>query len=49
MSESSKARRRIHPLRDAIIAGVCTFVTAAIGLLSVYMRARDAQLTSVRS
>ena len=49
MSESSKARRRIHPLRDAIIAGVCTFVTAAIGLLIVYMRARDAQLTSVRS
>jgi signal transduction histidine kinase/CheY-like chemotaxis protein len=49
MSEASKNRRRIHPLRDAIIAGVCTFVTAAIGLLIVYVRAQDAQLSSVRS
>jgi signal transduction histidine kinase/CheY-like chemotaxis protein len=49
MSEASRNRRRIHPLRDAIIAGVCTFVTAAIGLLIVYLRARDAQLASVHS
>jgi signal transduction histidine kinase/ActR/RegA family two-component response regulator len=49
MSEATKSRRRIHPLRDAIIAGVCTFVTAAIGLLIVYVRAQDAQLASVRS
>jgi signal transduction histidine kinase/AmiR/NasT family two-component response regulator len=49
MSEAPKSRRNIHPLRDAIIAGVCTFVTAAIGLLIVYARAKEAQLASVRS
>jgi signal transduction histidine kinase/AmiR/NasT family two-component response regulator len=49
MPEASKTRRRIHPLRDAIIAGVCTFVTAAIGLLIVYLRAREAQITAVQS
>jgi len=49
MPEAPKTRRRIHPLRDAIIAGVCTFVTAAIGLLIVYVRAREAQLTAVQS
>jgi two-component system, sensor histidine kinase len=49
MSEAPKNRRSIHPLRDAIIAGVCTFVTAAVGLLIVYVKAQDAQLASVRS
>jgi signal transduction histidine kinase/CheY-like chemotaxis protein len=49
MSEAPKTRRKIHPLRDAIIAGVCTFVTAAIGLLIVYVKAREAQLSAVKS
>ena len=49
MPEASKSRRTIHPLRDALIAGACTFVTAAIGLLIVYVKAKEAQLNAVRS
>jgi signal transduction histidine kinase/ActR/RegA family two-component response regulator len=49
MPEAPKTRRKIHPLRDSIVAGVCTFAIAAIGLMIVYVKARDAQLASVRS
>ena len=49
MPEAPKTRHNVHPLRDAIIAGVCTFVTAAVGLMIVYVKAKDAQLSAVRS
>jgi signal transduction histidine kinase/CheY-like chemotaxis protein len=49
MPEASNTRRKIHPLRDALIAGACTFFTAAIGLLIVYVKAKEAQLNAVRS
>jgi signal transduction histidine kinase/AmiR/NasT family two-component response regulator len=39
----------IHPLRDALLAGICTFVTSAVGLGIVYVKARDAQLAAVKS
>ncbi len=49
MSEAPKRRRNIHPLRDALLAGICTFVTSAVGLCIVYVKARDAQLAAVKS
>jgi signal transduction histidine kinase/CheY-like chemotaxis protein len=49
MSEAPKSRKNIHPLRDALLAGICTFVTSAVGLGIVYVKARDAQLAAVKS
>src|SRR5262245_3334999 len=48
MQELSKNRRKIHPLRDALLAGVCTFVVSAVGLTILYLRARDSQVDAVR-
>ncbi len=48
MPEQGKQRRKIHPLRDALLAGVCTFVVSAVGLTIMYLRARDAQVDAVR-
>jgi signal transduction histidine kinase/ActR/RegA family two-component response regulator len=49
MSEAPKRHKSIHPLRDALLAGICTFVTSAVGLSIVYVKARDAQLAAVKS
>jgi signal transduction histidine kinase/CheY-like chemotaxis protein len=49
MSERPIQRRKIHPLRDAMLAGVLTFVVSAIGLAILYLRARDAQVEAVRT
>jgi len=49
MSEAPKRRKNIHPLRDAAIAGIFTFVTSAIGLGIIYVKAREAQLAAVRT
>ncbi len=49
MSELPIQRRKIHPLRDALLAGVLTFVVSAIGLAILYLRARDAQVDAVRT
>ena len=48
MSEQAKPRWKIHPLRDALLAGICTFVVSAVGLTILYLRARDAQIDAVR-
>jgi signal transduction histidine kinase/ActR/RegA family two-component response regulator len=44
-----RPRRQIHPLRDALIAGVCTFLVSAVGLAILYLRAREAQVDAVRT
>jgi signal transduction histidine kinase/CheY-like chemotaxis protein len=49
MPEKPKPRGRIHPLRDALLAAVCTFVVSVTGLSILYVRARDAQVEAVRS
>ena len=49
MPGQAKPRRKIHPLRDALLAGVCTFVVSAVGLTILYLRARDAQVDAVRT
>jgi signal transduction histidine kinase/AmiR/NasT family two-component response regulator len=49
MAERPILRRKIHPLRDALLAGVCTFVVSAVGLAILYLRARDAQVDAVRT
>ncbi len=46
---AKRSRRNIHPLRDALLAGICTFVTSAVGLSIIYMKARNAQLAAVKS
>jgi hypothetical protein len=43
-----KRGRKIHPLRDALLAGVCTFIVSAVGLAILYLKARDAQVDAVR-
>jgi signal transduction histidine kinase/CheY-like chemotaxis protein len=48
MSDQAGKRRKIHPLRDALLAGVCTFIVSAVGLTILYLRARDAQVDAVR-
>ena len=42
-------RRKIHPLRDALLAGVVSFAISAIGLTIVYLKARDAEIQAVRT
>ena len=49
MPELPQRRRNIHPLRDALIAAVSTFVISAVGLSIVYLKARELQLESVRT
>jgi signal transduction histidine kinase/ActR/RegA family two-component response regulator len=49
MSGILKRRRKIHPWRDALIAGVCTFVVSAVGLAILYLKAREAQVDAVRT
>jgi signal transduction histidine kinase/CheY-like chemotaxis protein len=49
MPERPEQRRKIHPLRDALLAGICTFVVSAVGLAILYLRARDAQVEAVRT
>jgi signal transduction histidine kinase/CheY-like chemotaxis protein len=50
MSESPPARKKsIHPLRDALLAATLTFVTSAVGLSIVFVKARDAQMQAVRA
>ncbi len=48
MPELSKRRRQIHPLRDALLAGICTFIVSAVGLAILYLKAYDAQVAGVR-
>jgi len=49
VSADPKSRKSIHPLRDAWLAGIITFVTSAIGLGIIYVKARDAQFAAVHS
>jgi signal transduction histidine kinase/AmiR/NasT family two-component response regulator len=49
MSGSREKRGKIHPLRDALLAGICTFVISAVGLTIVYLEARNAQVKAVRT
>ena len=48
MPEARKRRRQIHPLRDALLAGICTFIVSAVGLTILYLKAHDAQVGAVR-
>jgi signal transduction histidine kinase/AmiR/NasT family two-component response regulator len=43
-----KTPRKIHPLRDALLAGICTFAVSAIGLAILYFKAHEAQVQAVR-
>ncbi len=47
-AEPAHRKKSIHPLRDALLAGLITFVTSAVGLTIVYVEARNAQLDAVR-
>jgi signal transduction histidine kinase len=49
MPEAPKRGRKIHPLRDALLAGICTFAISAIGLTIVYLKAREAEIQAVRT
>lgn len=49
MPEAPKRRRKIHPLRDALLAGFCTFTISAVGLSIVYLKARDSEIEAVRT
>jgi signal transduction histidine kinase/ActR/RegA family two-component response regulator len=49
MADTPRKPRNIHPLRDALLAAVCTFVISAVGIAILYLKARDAQLAAVRS
>jgi signal transduction histidine kinase/CheY-like chemotaxis protein len=50
MSERPPAQKKpIHPLRDALLAATLTFVTSAVGLSIVYVKAHNAQMQAVRS
>jgi signal transduction histidine kinase/CheY-like chemotaxis protein len=42
-------RRNIHPLRDALLAGILTFTVSAVGLTILFLKARDAQVDAVRT
>ncbi|HUQ11539.1 MAG TPA: response regulator [Steroidobacteraceae bacterium] len=48
MPGAPKRGRKIHPLRDALLAGICTFVVSTVGLAILYLKARDAQVDAVR-
>ena len=47
--QGSQPRRQIHPLRDALIAGICTFLVSAVGLAILYMKSQEAQIDAVRT
>ena len=49
MPDQAKRRRKIHPLRDALLVGICTFVVSAVGLAIMYLRAHDAQVDAIRA
>jgi len=49
MSDQAKRGRKIRPLRNALLAGICTFAVSAVGLAIMYLRARDAQVDAVRT
>ncbi|HET9862489.1 MAG TPA: ATP-binding protein [Steroidobacteraceae bacterium] len=49
MPGEPRRHNKIHPLRDALLAGICTFVVSAVGLAILYLRARDAQVDAVRT
>jgi signal transduction histidine kinase/CheY-like chemotaxis protein len=42
-------KRKVYPLRDALLAALITFATSVIGLAIIYVKARDAQLQAVRT
>jgi signal transduction histidine kinase/ActR/RegA family two-component response regulator len=42
-------KRKVYPLRDALLAALITFATSVIGLAIIYVKARDAQLHAVRT
>ncbi len=46
---ATKPRRKIHPLRDALLAAFCTFAISSIGLAILYLKARDVQVDAVRT
>jgi signal transduction histidine kinase/CheY-like chemotaxis protein len=49
MPESKpRPKKKIHPLRDALLAGAITFITSAVGLSILYFESRAAQLQAVR-
>jgi signal transduction histidine kinase/ActR/RegA family two-component response regulator len=48
MPEKPRQRRKIHPLRDALLAGVLTFVVSAVGLAILYLKAHEAEVDAVR-
>jgi signal transduction histidine kinase/ActR/RegA family two-component response regulator len=50
MSEVARPRgKNVHPLRDALLAGLITFVTSAVGLSIVYLKARDTLVIAVQT
>jgi hypothetical protein len=46
---SGTHKRKVYPLRDALLAALITFATSLIGLAIIYVEARDAQLHAVRT
>ena len=48
MRGTPRRRRKIHPWRDALLAGICTFAVSAVGLTILYREAREAQVDAVR-
>jgi two-component system, sensor histidine kinase len=44
-----KNKRKVNPLRDALLAALITFATSVIGLAIIYAKAREAQLQAVRT
>jgi two-component system, sensor histidine kinase len=44
-----KNKRKVNPLRDALMAALITFATSVIGLAIIYVNAREAQLQAVRT
>jgi len=49
MQEARSKRRQIHPLRDGLLAGFCTFLVSAVGLTILYLKAHDMQVDAVRT
>ncbi len=49
MQEARPKHRQIHPLRDGLLAGVCTFLVSAVGLTILYLKAHDMQVDAART
>jgi signal transduction histidine kinase/ActR/RegA family two-component response regulator len=45
----AQTKRKVYPLRDALMAALITFATSVVGLAIIYVKARDAQLQAVRT